>query len=260
MPHFLRYEGGQIAIDGDRATAADWYSRQLRMTVIVDSEADGQTLLRFPQQHAIPIVSTGGGLRGTLWGSFGGVPVRDANVRLTLTAPNVPRTRDALVAAGVRVGVVGVGPGGLETFDFWDLEGTRLTAIEVPKQALAEHRGRFSGYGPLRVGVRELSRAIEWYGRVIGTTVLQEHQELGRALLDLGGFLPIWLEVLPAARFTGNQVAYARPHLRTADIEAAHAFCAAHELSPSPILGATGDLRLFHFFDPDGNAIGVWAY
>jgi len=260
MPHFLRYEGGQIAVDGDRAAAAEWYARQLGMSVVFDNGATGQTLLRFPQQHAIPVVSTSGGTESTLWGSVGGTPVRDANVRLTLTAPNVPRTREALVAAGVRVGVVGAGPGGLETFDFWDLEGTRLTAIAVPKQALAEHRGRFSGYGPLRIGVSDVNQAIDWYGQVLGTTVLQEHEQSGFALLDLGGFLPIWVEKLPAARFTGNQIAYARPHLRTADIDAAHEFCLSQGLVPSPILGTPGDLRLFYFFDPDGNALGVWAY
>lgn len=258
--HFIRYEGGQIGIDGDRQAAVAWYCRHLQMQVVFDNPAEGQTLLRFRQRHAIPLVSTDGGERLSIWPVGGGECSREPNVRLTFTSANIPRAREALVAEGVRVGPVGTGPGGLETFDFWDLEGTRLTAIAVPPQVLAAHRGRFTGYGPPRIGVRRLADAIPWYQRVVGAALLKEHPATGAALLTLGDFLPIWLEELPASQFTGRQIAYARPYLLTLDIEAARAFCAAEGLAPSLIYGLPGSLRLFHFFDPDGNAIGVWTY
>jgi hypothetical protein len=58
---FIRYEGGQIGIRGDRQGAVDWYCRRLGLAVAWDSPREGQTLLRFPGPNAIPLVSVHGG-------------------------------------------------------------------------------------------------------------------------------------------------------------------------------------------------------
>lgn len=68
MQRFIRYEGGQIGISGDRRAAADWYCRHLGMTELWDGEGEGQTLLQFPgRAAAIPLVS----VAGSVWSGPG---------------------------------------------------------------------------------------------------------------------------------------------------------------------------------------------
>ncbi|RIK45253.1 MAG: hypothetical protein DCC58_06955 [Chloroflexi bacterium] len=260
MTYFQRFEGGQIGVTGDRAVAVEWYCRHLGLAVVFDSPAEGQTLLRFSGGNAIPLVSVSGGTRRCIWPSAGGMPTREPHMRLTLATPDAPGTRAALAAEGIRVDRLRKGPGGLETFDLWDLEGTRLTLVSAPNEMAGAGTTRVSGYAPPRIGVRDLEAALAWYSGTLGMTVLYVQAPFRRALLELGTFLPLWLEQLPPERFRGPQAAFARPFLLAPDIEAAHAYCRAQKLQVSPLLGEPGDLRLFQFFDPDGNAIGVWWY
>ena len=79
-----------------------------------------------------------------------------------------------------------------------------------------------------------------------------------RALMTLGDYLPIWLEQQPSASFRGRADAYARPYFLTLDIDEAHEWATSQGFDPSPISGQ--QLRVFHFWDPDGNAINIWTY
>jgi catechol 2,3-dioxygenase-like lactoylglutathione lyase family enzyme len=259
MGRFVRYEGGHIGISGDRALAVEWYCRHLGLTVAWDGAVEGQTLLRFPAPSAIPLVSVQGGTGGNLWGPAGDER-RVTNVRLCLACPSLEGMHRLLVSEGVRVEPIIAGPNGVACFDFYDLEGTRLTATATDDSGGSAAMTRFSGYAAPRYGVRDLTAAIDWYAAHLGTRLLARQDADGTALLELGDFLPIWLETLPPHADVSRKPDFARPYFLSLDIDEAHAWASEHGLDPSPITGSPTALRVFHFWDPDGNQLNVWRY
>lgn len=257
MSYFLRYEGGHIGVTGDRQAAADWYCRHLGLSVGWDSANDGQTLLKFPLRFGLPLVSMNGHL-GSLWA--GQNWQRESNVRFCLAAPNLDRTHGLLSGEGVRVGSVQTGPGGQRWFDFYDLEGTRLTAVGRPELQAEAPEARFLGYAPLRIGVSDWQAARDWYQRYMGMTVQQERPEERAALISLGSFEPAWLEELPAERFRGPLDPLIHPNFLAVEIEAAHRWASEQGLNPSELRGGEGDHSFFHLYDPDGNRINIYTY
>jgi catechol 2,3-dioxygenase-like lactoylglutathione lyase family enzyme len=119
---------------------------------------------------------------------------------------------------------------------------------------------RFSGYSAPRFGVRDLSAAIDWYATHLGARLLTRLSSEPSALLEHGDFLPIWLEELPPGTPVERQPAFARPFFLTLDIDEARVWAADAGFDPSPIAGAATQLRVFHFWDPDGNQINIWTY
>lgn len=249
---FARYEGGHIGVSGDRALAAAWYGRHLGTTVAWDHPAEGQTLLRFPGPHAIPLVSVAGGEVASVWGETGR-EARATNVRLCLASPSLHATHAALASEGVRVSPIAISPDGRAWFDLFDLEGTRLTLVAADDEDAAV---RVSGYAPPRYGVRDVDAAVAWYGAHLGTTLRERYP--GAALLDLGDWLPIWLEQLPPDADTTRRTPFARPYYLAPDLDEAHSWAASAGLDPSSING--DQLRVFRCWDPDGNELCAWCY
>nr|BBH87870.1 hypothetical protein KTC_26210 [Thermosporothrix sp. COM3] len=255
MPRFLRFEGGHIGVH-NMGEAVDWYCRHFGMHVLWSSEKEGQTLLAFGDKNAIPLVQVRGGTQINVWGEeIEGA--REANVRLCLATLNLAATREKLQQAGIRVTEITTGPDRLPCFDLYDLEGIRLTVTASETQK--ESTSLFCGYGLPRFGVRNLQAAIEWYTNYFNMGVLKSSPDDGRALMgiDKGEF---WIEELPADAFHGKTPLLARPYFFTEDIEEAHQFCREQGLAPSPLYGFTEGLRLFSFYDPDGNQLNIWSY
>lgn len=257
MSYFLRYEGGHIAVTGDRQAAAEWYCRHLGLSVWWDSQTDDQTLLKFPVRFALPLVSLTGHL-ASLWAGTNWA--RESNVRLCLAAPDLDRTHAQLAGEGVRVSPLQSGPGGQRWFDFYDLEGTRLTAVGRPELQAQAPDARFLGYTPLRVGVRNWQAARDWYQRYMGMTVLEERPAEKAVLMGLGSFEPTWLEELPAEQFRGPVDPLIHPNFLAVEIEAAHAWAVEQGLNPSELRGRPGDHFFFHLYDPNGNRINIYTY
>jgi catechol 2,3-dioxygenase-like lactoylglutathione lyase family enzyme len=253
-PRFLRFEGGHIGVTGDRQAAIDWYCRHLGLNVAWDQPAEGQTLLRFPGSQAIPLVSVAGGESDNVWGDAT-YAVRESPVRLCLACPDLEATHAALTAEGVRVTWIDLNDTMGHAFDFYDLEGTRLTAVATPGDTTD---ARFTGYASPRIGVSDLNASVDWYSRNLGMMASSDGVSDGRAVMTMGDYLPIWLEEKSAESSHRRTDAYARPYFLTLDIDEAHAWAAAQGFDPSPVSGQK--LRVFHFWDPDGNAINIWTY
>jgi catechol 2,3-dioxygenase-like lactoylglutathione lyase family enzyme len=257
MSCFLRFEGGHIGVSSDRQAAAAWYCRHLGLTLAWDSPEEGQSLLPFSKRHALVLVSVAGGTEVNLWGNTGNL-VRDSNVRLSLAVPDLGATWAVLAAGGVRVNPIVTGPGGRAYFTFYDLDGTCLEAAARPDLLADFPNERFAGYAAARTGVRDLDAAVTWYQEFAGMTVLQDLREEGAVLLGLNEGNPLWLERLAQGAHRGP--GYTRPYLATPDIQQAHAFCAARNLRPAPVLGNPNALQVFSFQDLEGNSLYCWTY
>lgn len=258
MAHFTQLDGGQIGIRGDRAEASAWYCRHLGLRILWDSPDEGQTLLGFPEGSAIPLVSTRGGSAVSVWPNDG-EPLHASAVRLCLAAPDLAATHAALADEGIPVTPITPGPGGTPYFDFYDLEGTRLTAVSTPDEGNATSTGRIAGYASPRIGVRDLPAAIAWYTEHLGAREDTRDATRGAARFVLGDDHYFWLETVDATE-TRHGPTYARLYLFAPDLDAAHRFCSERNLAPSPITGLPHALRVFSFRDPDGNVLNAWSY
>ena len=256
---FIRYEGGHIGVSGDRQKAAEWYIRNLGLIQAWDSLEEGQTLLSFPGGQAIPLVSVRGGTKVNIWGPEESLQ-RSGNTRLCFACPDLDTTQRVLKEEGVETTSILPGPGRVDCFDFYDLEGTRLTAVAAPDQSKISEEVLFSGYAPLRIGVSAEKDAAAWYQRHLSMDILQDFDEEGSMLMGMGSGLTIWLETLPREAFQGRQFLYTRPYFLTLDINIAQDYCQDQGFMPSEIFGTQEGLRVFHFFDPFGNQLNAWTY
>jgi catechol 2,3-dioxygenase-like lactoylglutathione lyase family enzyme len=179
-------------------------------------------------------------------------------VRLCLACPNLAATHAALQSEGIRVSWIVHSDATGDYFDLYDLEGTRLTAVAFPAPDGADPDARFAGYAPPRIGVSDVNQAVGWYSEHLGMHVVEDAYEENRVLMGLGDFLPVWLESRSPESFSGRHLPFARPYLLSLDLDEARAWAASQGLDPSPI--SSSELRVFHFWDPDGNAISVWCY
>lgn len=235
---FVRYEGCQVGVRGDRAAAARWYVENLGFEVAW--EGPEQTVLKHGARFGLALVPVGGPLFEETPAAAG-----EPTVQVTFTTGDLARTRDTLLRAGVRAGPLE--PDGVP---FLDGEGNLLRLVHT---AAASAPGLL-GYGPLRIGVRDLGRALAWYMAVLGAEPLDADER--SILCTLGDFEPLRIEVVP--RIGPDPLA--RPFLLATELDEAHRLCTERNLAPSPIRGAAGGLRLFTFRDPEGNLLGAWAY
>lgn len=245
MQRFLRFDSGFIGVTGDRKAAIDWYCKHMGLKLAWDSPGEQMTLLQFPGWAAIPLKQANYGV---------GV----ANLRLCFESPDLAATHAALTAEGVRTTPIYQGPGSIDSFDFYDLEGTRLTAVANPELAAEFPSARFVHYAPTRIGVSNLEAAIAWYQEHVGMIPARVLSK--EAFMELGDGLPFWLEELPPESFTGKQVAFARPSFVTMDICEAHRYCQEQGFAPSEIDGSPNALQVFYIYDPDGNRLILSTY
>ena len=114
-----------------------------------------------------------------------------------------------------------------------------------------------------RFGVPDLEEAKEWYSRVFEASVVVEddsHRSICIVIGDEGAEL--WLEQLPADKFTGPIKSAARPYylIRSKDqFLEARTTLMEKGLHVSAIAGHMEGLALFHCFDPYGNQINIWS-
>lgn len=261
-PAFVRFDGSIIYTD-DRQTAIDWYQKHLGLTLAWDSPEEEMALLLFPNKiFSLALKTAPDDIAGDL--------VIDPRVYLTLGAPNLHATHAKLREQGVICTDIYQGPGGEVLFDFFDLNGIRLTASslnltrdvdpEVYALAQAAPDALFVAYAPHRIGVRDLAASRAWYTQHLGLDLLFEAPSEGLALLNWPDSCPIWLEQLDADQFDGPEPAAARLFFLTEDIEAAQRYFQAQGFDVSEIQGSPEQLRTCHTFDPDGNQIHFWGY
>jgi len=162
--------------------------------------------------------------------------------------------------AGVVTSASSRAPLVVQTHGHWDHVGSSYAFDRILIHPSDTTDARFTGYASPRIGVTNLWRSMEWYSDNLGMTgpIREDEGMQYRFEMAMGDYLPIWLEQKSPESFHGRTDAYARPYFLTLDIDEAHAWAAAQGFAPSPISGQK--LRVFHFWDPDGNAINIWTY
>jgi catechol 2,3-dioxygenase-like lactoylglutathione lyase family enzyme len=102
------------------------------------------------------------------------------------------------------------------------------------------------------MGVSDLDRSIDWYGKIMGCTLLYRVDDIGWC--EMATAMP-GVNIGLGLREGVEQGGGATNVFEVADIDAAKAFLDSHDVrQDGDIQHIPGLVRLLTFFDPDGNA------
>ncbi len=187
----------------------------------------------------------------------------ESNIRLCWRTRNLQQTHRNFQSLGVRVSDIYQGPGHTNYFDFWaTYEGTRLTAQE--DKSLQQ-----DGFVPswVRIGVSDLDKAVEWYGRYLGMELEDSFNHAHFAVMSLKlnhqrNDKSLWvLEKVPEDVPAGKVDGPVRPICWVANREQFfnyHSLLVDSGIEVSEVGGfITRGLVSFHFYDPDGNRLNI---
>jgi len=246
-----RYDGGWIKVGSNRKEAIEWYCTTLGLKVSWDLPEEKMTHLNYPTEGGI-----------TLKGLNDGESVlSEANVRFCFETFRLQDAYDAVKRSGARVSEIFEGPGNVQSFDFYDLDNTRLTAVDTRQELRDLLPDALFTTDSIGIGVSDLQKSIQWYADYLGFEAIQQDDTYAR--LKNREESVITLKKLPAEAFNGRQDPAIRPFFV---IENSDQFLAAHELlrnegiEVSTIEGNVNTLAIYHLYDLDGNRINIWTF
>ncbi|HEU4963223.1 MAG TPA: VOC family protein [Bacilli bacterium] len=261
-PHLIRFDGSMILTE-NRHLAIEWYKENLGLTLAWDSPDEEMALLLFPNHmFSLALKTAPEELLGDL--------VIDPRVYLCLAAPNLQNTLIKLRTNGVVTTDIYQGPTGDAMFDFFDLDGTRLTAVSMAALAEADPAiyalgqefpdAPFVAYMAHRIGVSDLPAMSKWYQEYLGLQLFVDLTDLGTHLLGWPCSAPVWLEQREREQFDGKEQTTSRIYILTPDLEGARSYFQGLGMETSEVQGQEGQLRTFYTYDPDGNQLHLWSY
>lgn len=187
----------------------------------------------------------------------------EPNLRWCWRTKHLHKVRDRLSESGIRVTDIYRTPDGQELFDFWaTAEGTRLTAE-------GDDSISTSGFRPsaIRIGVKSIKQAAEWYCEYVGMVIAEDHAEDGYCIMALQEVMKpkekmYWiLEQLPDGAYTDQIDGPIRPLMLVRKREEFfnyNRFLVDNGIHRGEFGGYAESGRvLFHFYDPDGNRLNV---
>ncbi|WP_127583777.1 GyrI-like domain-containing protein [Paenibacillus koleovorans] len=259
----LKYDGGFIHVLWDYHEAAtEWYSKHFLWKSGDTHASSSEKLTRHAFGTWIKSVLSESGPHPDLVDR--GV---DPNVRWCWNTKDIVGAHNYFKENEIRISDIYLGPGERYYFDLWaTFEGTRLTVCGYPE--LEQDYGARLCPSWVRIGVRDVKAAKEWYRKHVGMSLLEEHSEKGWVLMGLGvehhpGTSLWWLETLPPNAYTGPINGPVTPCCVLHDkwvFQNYHQFLLESGVSVSDISGNLNGFARFHFFDPDGNRFSIQKY
>ncbi|PWW08691.1 hypothetical protein DFQ01_101417 [Paenibacillus cellulosilyticus] len=254
--HFTKFDFLTLWVRAcERQSNIDWYVQHLGLTIGWDSPEEKLTLLQFPNKQPF-----------TLLAHYPNEPLPEGDVHVCLTTSRLRETKLALAQEEVASSDIYETPWGVEAFDFWDPQGTRLTAVSAPVRS--EQQGsRFHSYF-LHIAVSDLAVARQWYEEHLAMVPLETEtcsvKCMGlRMAEDRQMDLPIYLSARNGDA-KANATTAIRPFFQVAgkrQLETAREAFQSAGITVSPITGNSDDfMRWFDLWDPDGNPLYAIAY
>lgn len=259
----LKFDGGFIHVLWDYHDAAtEWYSKHFLWKSGETLASGSEKLTRHAFGTWIKSVLSDNGPHPAL--ADRGV---DPNVRWCWNTKDIAGAHHYFKENEIRVSDIYLGPGERYYFDLWaTYEGTRLTVCGYPE--LEQDYGARLCPGWVRIGVRDVQAAKDWYQKYVGMSLREDHPDKGWALMGLGvehhpGTSLWWLESLPPNAYTGPINGPATPYCVLHDkwiFQNYHQYLLDNGVSVSEISGNLNGFARFHFFDPDGNRFSIHKY
>lgn len=110
-----------------------------------------------------------------------------------------------------------------------------------------------SGIAAVFLHVRDVKRAVEWYGRILGIPVRVADGATFYLLRLLN--LPEATNIIFERRDDPKPTTQVLWSIGSSDIDATYRFMQAHDVEITTEIIREGGTQLFHFRDPDGNVL-----
>lgn len=262
--HFTKFDFLTLWVKEEILQAnIDWYVNHLGLNIGWDSPGEKLTLLQFPSKQAM-----------TLLAHYpDDITLPEGDVRVCLTVYDLQKTKQYLDRTGVHTTEIHQTPWGSNAFDFFDLQGTRLTATSLPTLPPSQEKNghMFHSYF-LHIRVLDLSAAKQWYFEFLGMSSVEhsssENYNLMRMPEDEQVEFPIFFS-------EGNEskdilsskepvITAIRPFFQLAgkpQLVQTHAIFSSNHIEVTEITGKPDDfMRWFGFTDPNGSQLHAIAY
>lgn len=267
MNGFKRFDGGVIKISGDRKKATDWYCRHFDLKVGWDSPEEGMTVLFYPSGFGMTVESMRPDEKLE----------SESNIRFCFETADINEAHTYLVDNGIETSNIYKNVAGISTFDFYDLEGTKLSAVEARPQLVASvPHSRFLFFY-LHIGVKDVPKSVEWYKNHLKLKIVAENAEKKYAILECGEQeefagrtlypWPIYILEMSEQHFSKRKDSKTLPYFvpeTVEDYKEAYKYFKANNIESSELVGDLDNIHLqvsdFHIYDPDGNRLNFWIY
>ncbi|MGM7681840.1 VOC family protein [Cytobacillus sp. Hm23] len=267
----FRWDGGFIMVSWDRFDeGVEWYTTHMGWECLdqVQTPLGKKAFLKMPRLGVVTVKSFDSDID-----HFINETGEEGNVRLCFEIGSIENTLNYFEQHNITYSKQVTLVNGLKTFDFYGFENARFTVFENPTEKDNYPDARLLGFGEVnaRIGVTDISNAVDWYTTHLGFLKVIEDREKGYAHLQTEDAYDfnvhqqslmdnIFLEKIdepvrgnPAVRtyFDIRPDKFYETYNRLKDQH-----MELSEIAGNPLEGWGG----FHFFDPDGNRINVWSY
>ncbi|TMV48191.1 VOC family protein [Paenibacillus mesophilus] len=260
----FEFDGGDMMLQWDEyEEAIQWFDRHMGWTFLHENLNDRSKRAAF-------VMPGGGHANFTTWANEEHQSRYDGHCRVCFRIADLDKNLEYFEKHGIRYGERTTLPDGRETFDIQAGGGLRLTLIVHPEWNGKFPDSRIISFDstPIRLGVRNIDRAVRWYRDHMGMersafavgeqfALLQAHHSY-EGCIDLA-----WLEQIPEDEPYRETNPAARLYFL---VRGADNFIRSHSrfielgATTSEINGDPSSWASYYVFDPDGNRINVWIF
>lgn len=260
----FEFDGGDIMLHWDEfEDTIEWFKRHMGWQYVFENINDRSKRAAFRMPG-------GGQANFACWEDGDHLSWNEGDCRLCFLMADLEQNLEYFVKNGIQYSKISKLPDGRETFDIIAYNNLRLTVNVHP-----EWNGKYPGSRiltfdsvPIRLGVRDIQRSVEWYSTRMGMSneglplssehaILKGHWSTGEEaeLLCLE-------KISPDTPLTkANPAARIYYYIRDADeFIGSYSRLASLGTEMSEIKGDPGFFASYYFYDLDGNRMNVWIF
>jgi len=263
-PVKFEFDGGDMMLRWDEfEEAIEWLDRHMGWTYLHGNLNDRSKRAAF-------VMPGGGHFNMTTWDNEERSSRSDGHCRLCFRIADLERNLEYFDKHRISYEERKKLPDGRETFDIRICGDLRLTLIADPEWDGKYPDTRIISFDktPIRLGVRNIERSVQWYARHMGMKRSEKMSSDQYALLEAyhsheGRVDLAWLEQIPEDEPYREANPAARLYFLVRGAEnfiRSHRSLTEQGVKTSEISGDPSIWASYYAYDPDGNRIHVWIF
>ncbi|MEZ7173199.1 VOC family protein [Sporosarcina sp. OR05] len=267
----FRWDGGFIMVSWDKfEEGIEWYTKHMGWTCLdsVVTPVGKKAFLKMPRLGVVTLKSFEGEFEHLKSeGDFEG------HTRVGFEVTNLEDALSYFEKEGIKISNMVTLPTGQVSFDIHSFDNARITAVHNRSLEGQFPEARVTGFGDVnvRIGVKDINKAVAWYRENLGVKVVEQNDNYAHLQVeDAYDWMQlsqvfydnIWLEKIEGITFEkANPSVRNYFDVRPVLFHETYNQLKDNGLNPSEVAGNPHNgWAGFHFFDLDGNRINVWSY
>ncbi|QGQ99461.1 hypothetical protein EHS13_33675 [Paenibacillus psychroresistens] len=207
----------------------------------------------------------------TEWEHYQDTERNEGYFRLCFSTEDLAALIDYFQKHEVKVSAPQLLPDGRSFVDIYAYDGARITAIQHPAGTVKFADSRLVSFGDIAliISVSNLEKSVKWYEEILGFEKIEDGPKEGTALLrmpisehgkkepDSSYPMNVWMIEDPNVLHSlkGNPMCRNYFKITPDELEPSRSWLVSRGVEISELA-----LNDYHFYDPDGNRINIWAY